>query len=69
MKLVRHIYYICFHEQEDLIFLLLLGMGNCGWENNDGDLILAMSEGVYDANNGSNCGQVRLFFISPCYPR
>ncbi|KAF8182612.1 expansin family protein [Pholiota molesta] len=33
------------------------GLGNCGWHNTQNDLILAIGKGLYDENNGSNCGQ------------
>ncbi|KAF8919067.1 RlpA-like double-psi beta-barrel-protein domain-containing protein-containing protein [Mucidula mucida] len=33
------------------------GLGNCGWENNDNDKIVAIAKSRYDAENGSNCGQ------------
>jgi hypothetical protein len=39
----------------------LLGMGNCGQWNGDGDLILAIGKNLYDRNGGGNCGQVSSF--------
>jgi len=33
------------------------GMGNCGWENSAGDPVVAISVGLYDSNEASNCGQ------------
>lgn len=33
------------------------GMGNCGWVNNDWEMVLAMPKDMYDRNGGSNCGQ------------
>jgi len=38
----------------------LLGKGNCGKINRDGDLILAIGKQLYDRNRGSNCDQVGL---------
>jgi len=40
---------------------LLLGLGNCGKRNGDGDLILAIGIGLYNRNGGSNCDQVSPF--------
>ncbi|KAF8469404.1 RlpA-like double-psi beta-barrel-protein domain-containing protein-containing protein [Russula ochroleuca] len=34
------------------------GMGNCGWENNDNQLVVAVSESVY--SNGVHCGKTVL---------
>jgi len=34
-----------------------VGLGNCGWESSDSDLVVAMSKAFYDSNSGGNCGQ------------
>jgi hypothetical protein len=34
------------------------GLGNCGWTNTNGQLVVAMPETLYKQNGGSNCGQV-----------
>jgi hypothetical protein len=33
------------------------GLGNCGWTNNDNEMVLAIAIDRYDDANGSNCGQ------------
>ena len=47
----------------------LLGLGNCGQQDGDGDLILAIGKSLYDRNGGSNCDQVSPFihdiYMSP----
>jgi len=42
----------------------LLGLGNCGRRNGDGDLILAIGKGLYNRNRGSNCDQVGPFIYN-----
>lgn len=44
-------------------------MGNCGWENSSGDLVLAIGKGLYDRTGGSHCGQVKFYLPSYCYRR
>ena len=39
----------------------LLGLGNCGGTDGDGDLILAIGKKLYDRTGGSNCNQVSSF--------
>jgi len=33
------------------------GLGACGWTNSNSQLVVAMPQSLYDANNGKNCGQ------------
>lgn len=40
-----------------------LGLGNCGFEDNNNSLVLAIGKGLYDRNGGNNCNQVT--FIQP----
>jgi len=34
------------------------GLGNCGWTNTNSQFVVAMPQSLYEANNGSNCGQM-----------
>ncbi|KAG7575390.1 hypothetical protein FFLO_00380 [Filobasidium floriforme] len=34
-----------------------VGLGNCGWNSVDSDMVVAIGKGLYDRNNGNNCGQ------------
>ena len=65
--LVRYFYYLYLWTEGNLDFLL--GMGNCGWSNSAGDPVVAISKELYDANAGSNCGQVNFYLPSYYYFR
>ncbi|KAN0127316.1 expansin family protein [Lactarius tabidus] len=34
------------------------GLGACGWTNTNSQLVVAMPQSLYNANGGSNCGQM-----------